>query len=94
MQGLYLFGYYIITLNNVTSSNIGTVAGYLKSDFEKISFYSKVTLDENYNLTVEPDFEAFAEDGTFPIQAVGSPLKNDDEIYGYQLIIISFTTLE
>lgn len=95
MQGIYLFGYYQITFNGVTSSNVATVTEYLRSDFAKISFYKNVTVDSDYNLSVEPDFDAFAADATFPMQALGSPIRDEqNNITGYQLIIISFTAIE
>ena len=92
-QGLYLIGYYQITFGGVTNQNISAVVNALKNDFTKISFYSSVTVDDEHNLIVTPDYDKFSEDGTFPMQAIGSPLKNEqNEIYAYVLIIIVFTS--
>ena len=95
-QGYYLYGYYDLTIENVTASKLYGLARNIRDDLNNCGFYSSVTLNtETYDLQAAPDNAKFLADDSYPMQIIGSALKDsDNNINAYQLLIICIDELD
>ena len=90
-QGIYLFSYIELRIENLAENRVISFANGCKNDLLENDCYSTVTLDNNYNLSTEPDLEYFAGSENPLIQVMGAPIKdNANKITGYQIIIMCY----
>ena len=90
-QGIYLFSYIELRIENLAENRVISLANGCKNDLLENDCYSTVTLDNSYNLSTEPDLEYFAGSENPPVQVMGAPIKdNANKITGYQIIIMCY----
>ena len=93
-QGYYLYNYLVLKIENISSGNAINVARNWRDDLNKLSCYSEVSLNSStYDLTATPDTEYFNKQGDPYMQLIGSLIKDsNNQVTGYQLIIIAYVT--
>lgn len=94
-QNYYLDNYLVLRVEGISSNGAINLARNFRDDLNKLECYSSVSLDSStYELDASPNLAYFNNKGEPYMQIYGSTIKNsDDEIVGYQLVIIAYELL-
>ena len=94
-QGIYLFNYIELRVENLSENHAKSFARSVQNDLSQKECYSEVILDNDFNLTAQPSLDYFSDIEEPLMQILGSPIIDSlGQITGYKLAIICYTVTE